>query len=94
MVLPLDGAVLAGRSGTSVRALPGQCTQRRRRQIARPIAIAVHNAINIHSTGIFLPENSGRSARPDFSSINDVAKRTLELAAREETAKARFFHKI
>jgi len=65
----LDGAVLAGRSGTGVRAAPGQCTQRRRRQIARPIAIAVHNAINIHSTGIFLPENSGRSARLDFSSI-------------------------
>ena len=37
----LDGAVLAGRSGTGVRAAPGQCTQRRRRQIARPIAIAV-----------------------------------------------------
>jgi len=31
----LDGAVLAGRSGTGVRAAPGQCSQRRRRQIAR-----------------------------------------------------------
>ena len=28
-----------------------------------PIAIAVHNAINIHSTGIFLPDNGERTAR-------------------------------
>jgi hypothetical protein len=75
----LDGAALAGRSGTGVRAAPGQCTQRRRRQIARPIAIAVHNAINIHSTGIFLPGNSGRSARamPIAAMLTVVAAITL-----------------
>jgi len=62
---------------------------------ARPIAIAVHNAINIHSTGIFLPEKADEvRGWTSLLQLNDVAKRTLELAAREETAKARLFHKI
>ena len=75
----LDGAVLAGRSGTGVRAAPGQFTEHRRLEITRPIVIAVHNAINIHSTGIFLPENSGRSARamPIYAMLTVVAAITI-----------------
>ena len=68
-----------------------QFTEHHTRQITRPMAIAVHNAINIHSTEIFWPENSGRSARLDFASTKRCSETNAGASPPEKKPQKRGF---